>query len=108
MNGSSFIPTNTITRTDRAAMQFRVTNSGGQATGAWDFKAGMTHSGTNAIYSSNSQSSLRAGESTIVTIAFDNPSVGLQYFEVLLDPSQKIVDATRNNNSMTASITVNN
>ena len=104
-----FIPRTSFAAGDRIAVKFEIINIGNNYSGHWNFIAGMTRTNdANAIYRSDSQISLNGGQSTLFTIAFDNPSLGNQKLDFLIDPSGLINDANRNNNEVITPIFVNN
>jgi len=104
-NTGQFYYTNSISRTDRAAVQFEVKNTGGTSSGSWSFTANLPSS-SNSSYSSGTQNSLAAGQTMSFTVGFDGPNGGSQNVSVQLYPSGS--DSNSGNNYASRSIYVNN
>lgn len=73
-----FLPQAELDSNDTAAFQFEVKNIGTKTSGEWTFKATLTSGDT---FTSKVQAPLKPNESSILTLAFDNPGEdGFQTF----------------------------
>lgn len=106
LNNGVFIPTNYIGRYDRAAVQFDVTNRGGQSTGTYNIAVRLSN-GTN-VFTSYSQPSLAPGETATFTSSFDGNYNG-QYNQYYGQISSNIITVTATpNNGISENNTWNN
>lgn len=103
--------TNTITnRTqfsygDMVGIRFEVRNDGDTNTGAWSFTTVLPSLST-PTYNSNTQISLRPGESIIFTLGFSN--ISNQYSNLItinVDPQNIVTESVEYNNILTSTIT---
>ena len=96
---SRFREEDDIDDNDDAAVRFEVTNRGGESTGSWRFEIEETpYDGSNNDYRSSRQDSLRPGESTVITVEFENPDEGRYDIEVTVDSDDDVDEEDERNN----------
>jgi len=99
MSGSRFREDDDIDERDDAAIRFEVVNIGGESTGTWRFEIdGTPYDDSNNDYRSGRQSSLRPGESRIITVEFENPDAGRYNIEVEVDSDDDVDEENERNN----------
>lgn len=105
-NGTNLITTqNQFTYMDMVGIRFEVRNNGNTNTGPWSFTASLPSVST-PIYNSNTQTSLRPGESIIYTLGFSNltnQNTGL--ITINVDPQNIVSESVEYNNIITYLIT---
>lgn len=101
-----FFQANYVNVGDRAAVQFEVKNNGGQNSGTWQFTANLpTADSQNSFYTSDTESSLQPGQTTIYTIGFDRiQNQGGNTVTINIDPQSRVDDSNRGNNAISATI----
>ncbi len=90
---------------DMVGIKFEVRNDGETATGPWNFTAVLPSLST-PTYNSNTQISLRPGESIIFTLGFSN--LNNQYSNIItinVDPQNQVSESVEYNNIITSTIT---
>ena len=90
---------------DMVGIKFEVRNDGDANTGPWTFTATLPSVST-PTYNSNSQISLKPGESIIFTLGFSN--LVSQYTDTItvnVDPLNLVTESNENNNTLTSVIT---
>ncbi len=105
--GTNYIVTNQnqFTYSDMVGIKFEVRNDGDAIAGIWSFTASLPSIST-PTYNSNSQISLRPGESIVFTLGFSN--LKNQYTNAItinVDPQNMISESVEYNNMATVSIT---
>jgi hypothetical protein len=94
---------NQFLSTNMVGIKFEVRNDGDANTGAWSFAASLPSVST-PVYNSNTQISLRPGESIIFTLGFTNlTNTGL--LTISVDPQKIVTESNKNNNVITSTIT---
>jgi hypothetical protein len=108
MSGNTFVEDSSINTGDRAAVQFKVTNIGGEESGSWRFEADVSREDDDDFtYNSGSQTSLLPGQSTVVTVAFDDLEAGRHSVDITVDPSNNLDESSRSNNDLSATLRIN-
>ena len=105
MNGSSFREDDTIDENDDAAVRFTVKNVGGESTGTWKFEIENTPDDGDD-YESKTQPSLRPGQSSTVTVKFNNPDIGKFKMKLVVDSDDDIDEEEEDNNDETETLEV--
>lgn len=103
LSGSRFIETDNLDTSDEIAVQFRVTNIGGQITNDWRFEVTVDEprDASDLDYRSGRFNGLRPGESRDITISFDDLSKEGDYeFEIEVDSDRDTSESTRSNNTI--------
>lgn len=98
-------PRNQFSYSDMVGIKFEIRNDGDTNTGNWAFTASLP-SVTNPMYSSNTQISLRPGESIIFTLGFSN--LTNQYsnqIKINIDPINMVSESNESNNTAIQTIT---
>lgn len=107
-----FVPTNSISRGQTPVVQIQVTNNGNTDSGLWNYTATLNPAYPNYTYQGYNQASLGAGQSTILTLAFNsnngytNYYSGTNTFYINIDPNNMVNDYNRSNNSTSAGINI--
>ncbi len=92
-----------VDASERAAVQFEVTNIGGKASGGWTFSALLPKESAQKIYTSPLQHSLGAGDAILYTMGFDNiESRGQVQLLISVDEGNLIPEIREDNNLATA------
>jgi hypothetical protein len=95
---------------EKIAVQFQISNIGGQPTGAWNFNASLPSSIANeANYVSPTQASLQPGSSVLYTLGFDPSSYSSnapQPITISVLPSLSLSETNTSNNTASVSIIV--
>jgi hypothetical protein len=87
-------------------IKFEVRNDGDTVTGPWSFTASLPSLST-PVYNSNTQISLRPGDSIIFTLGFSNLTGQNQsLITVNVDPANQVRESVETNNVLTAPISV--
>ncbi len=108
MSGSKFIEDDEIDEDDDAAIQFVVVNRGGEDTDDWKFKVTNLPYDDEDDYESKDQDSLEPGESTIITVEFENPDEGDYNIRIEVDSDDDVDEEKENNNTDSESLEVSN
>lgn len=105
MNGSNFREDDTIDENDDAAVKFTVKNVGGESTGTWKFEIENTPDDGDD-YESRTQASLRPGQSTTITVKFNNPDIGKYKMKLVVDSDDDVDEEDEDNNDETETLEV--
>ena len=90
---------------DMIGIRFEVRNDGDSATGAWNFTA-VLPSNSTPTYNSNTQVSLRPGESIVFTLGFSNLSnQRTGTININVDPQNMVSESVEYNNLASQTIT---
>ncbi len=108
-NGTNFITSqNQFTYSDMVGIKFEIRNDGDANTGPWAFTA-VLPSVSTPTYSSNTQISLRPGESIVFTLGFsDLTNQRTSLITINADPQNLVSESIEYNNIVTSTITNNN
>lgn len=106
MDGSRFREDYEIDEDDDAAVRFRVVNIGGEDSGRWRFEIDNIPYDDDDEYRSGRRSSLEPGESTEITIEFENPDEGRYRIEVDIDSDNDVDEEREDNNDDRATLRV--
>lgn len=99
-----FVPSASITSSQRGAVKFTVTNIGNKNTGLWSFKAHLPTS-ANPIYSAQVQNSLRPQDGIIYTLAFEPVNyTRVNTVTIIADYVGMIKEVSESNNTASATI----
>jgi len=104
-NTNIIIPRTQFTYNDMVGIRFEIRNDGDANTGPWYFTAALP-SLSNPTYSSNTQISLKPGESIVFTLGFSN--LTNQYSNLItvnVDPQNMVSESIEYNNILTSTIT---
>lgn len=102
----SFIATSTVPVGNRPAVAFTIKNIGTNKTGAWRFSASIPTQ-TSYLYQSQLQQALNPGDSIDYTLGFDQANAGAgQTISITANFDNTVVEATTNNNSASAKLTI--
>ena len=106
LSGNSVITNqNQFSYNSMVGIKFEIRNDGDVATGPWTFTA-ILPSVSTPNYNSNSQISLRPGESIIFTLGFSNlTNVYTSNISVTADPLNFVTENNEYNNAITSTIT---
>ncbi len=102
----SFIVSPTVPDGKRPAVKFSVKNVGTMWTGTWNFNATLpTTNGGN--YTSDSQRSLKPGDSVDFTLGFDRADNGSnKIFTVIVNKGRNVSEVNFDNNTLTLSLDI--
>lgn len=93
-----FVSSNSVTRDDRIAVRFTVSNLGNKETGNWYFSALVPVEG-DSYHRSGKQPSLQPGDKMVFTLGFDNIDYrGEGKFYLNIDPLGEIKEVSELNN----------
>ena len=106
MSGSRFIEDDEIDEDDDAAVQFTVTNRGGERTGSWRFEVTNLPYDDDDDFESKKQDSLAPGESVVITVEFENPDEGDYKIRVEVDSRDDVDEEKENNNKESETLEV--
>ncbi|HUQ30464.1 MAG TPA: CARDB domain-containing protein [Candidatus Paceibacterota bacterium] len=105
-SGDSFVGGTTVPSGARPAVKFTVRNAGTNATGPWRFTA-VIPTKSAYTYTSDLQQNLNPGESIDYTLGFDEADRGSnKTITINADADHAIADTNFNNNSASASVTI--
>ena len=106
LNGNSLTTTqNQFSSSDMVGVRFEVRNDGDADTGMWYFTATLPSIST-PTYSSNTQTSLKPGESIIFTLGFTNlTNQNISTITINVDPQNTVTETSEANNIVTTTIT---
>lgn len=104
-NTSSFVSDNEVPEGERPAVKFRVTNSGTNYTGTWNFKAKLPTT-SSYTYESKNQASLAPGQYVDFTLGFDRPKDGEQTITITIDSEDDVDEYNERNNTLSIEIEV--
>lgn len=97
---NNFVATNNPRVYDRIAIKFRVSNTGGSATGAWNFR--VVFSNGTQEYTSY-ESALLGNTSLTYTLSVSNAQPGYNVVNVYLDSGNNVIESNEGNNVISAS-----
>lgn len=105
-NGANLISSQTqFTYSDTVGIRFEVRNDGDANTGPWNFTAVLPSLST-PTYNSNTQVSLRPGESIVFTLGFSNlTNQDTSLITINVDPQNIVQESVEYNNIVTSTIT---
>jgi hypothetical protein len=96
---------NQFSSSDMVGVKFEVRNDGDANTGAWNFVATLPSLST-PVFNSNTQISLRPGESIIFTLGFSNlTNQKISIINISVDPQNVVSESIEYNNIVTSTIT---
>ena len=105
-NANNFVPTSIFHSNDRIAVQFKVINTGSNASGSWSFRIEMTGNPLKT-YTSNEQSV--PGNSTLTYIVgVSNPQIGYNNLAIILDSGNNVSESNEGNNVLSTNFNVTN
>jgi hypothetical protein len=109
LDGNRFVADNSVDSDDTVALQFRVTNAGGESTGTWRFEVKMTGDDSQT-YRSSRQPSLAPGQSMVLAIGFDGISDDADEIEleVIVDSEDDVDEESESNNEDSEEIELDN
>ena len=107
-SGTNMISNQTqFSYSDMVGIKFEVRNDGDANTGPWSFTATLPSLST-PIYNSNTQISLKPGESIIFTLGFTNlTNIYSNNITINVDPQNLVAESNKSNNTITSAI-INN
>lgn len=104
-NIDTFVEDDTVPEGKRPAFKFRVTNTGTNTTGSWEFKVKLPTTSTYT-YVSRGQASLAPGQYVDYTLGFDRAKDGENRVTVTVDSSDDVNESNENNNTASTDIEV--
>lgn len=101
----TFVKDNTVPEGKRPAFKFRVTNTGTNNTGSWEFKVKLPTTSTYT-YESRGQASLAPGQYVDYTLGFDRAKDGENRVTITVDSGDDVNESNENNNTASTDIEV--
>lgn len=95
---------NPVTLQGQSAVQFTVTNIGGQASGIWNFSY-TTPTYQSQTLTSPEQYSISPGQSMLITVSFERQDTASATTLITIDPSYRLSESNRSNNTRTITVT---
>jgi hypothetical protein len=111
LSGSRFIETDNLDVDDELAIQFRVTNIGGEETEDWRFEVDVDEPSRadDLDYRSQRYDALLPGEHRTITISFDGLEEDGDYdFDIEVDPDKDTNEDHRSNNRLRFDVDIDN
>jgi len=108
ISGSSFREDDQINESDEAAVRFTVKNIGGEPTGSWKYTITNLPYKNDDEYESETQSSLRPGESVEIIIGFDGVDEGDYKIKIEVDSDDDVDEESESNNTKSEDLEVVN
>ena len=104
---NSFIAASTVPSGYQGAVRFVIANRGTNVSPSWDFRASLPGAGNSSDYRSDSQRSLKPGDSIVFTMGFDSTTRGSDTVRIEADSSDRISESNESNNVATQTIYLN-
>jgi len=101
----SFVKDSTVPEDERPAFKFRVTNTGTNESGRWQFEAELP-TRPRYTYKSREQVSLMPGQFADFTLGYDRPRDGENDVKIEIDSGEDVNESNENNNRLTFEIEV--
>lgn len=101
----SFVRDNEVPEGERPAVKFRVTNTGTNHSGAWEFEAKLPTT-SSYTFKSRRQASLAPGQYVDFTLGFDRPKDGEQTIKITIDSGDDVDESNERNNTLSIDIEV--
>jgi hypothetical protein len=101
----SFVKASRVPDGERAAFRFRVTNTGTNNTGSWEFEAELPTT-PRYTYNSRTQPSLAPGEYADFTLGYDRARDGENRVTIEIDSDRDVDESNERNNTLTFEIEV--